>query len=60
MSMTSTNANNTRDLERTLWANADKLRGHLTAAEYKHIVLALIFITWQSNCAVIGINSLET
>ena len=25
--------------EQTLWAAADKLRGHLDAAEYKHVVL---------------------
>lgn len=31
-------ANN--DLEQTLWAAADKLRGHLDAAEYKHVVVA--------------------
>jgi type I restriction-modification system DNA methylase subunit len=28
-------------LEQTLWAAADKLRGHLDAAEYKHVVLAV-------------------
>ncbi len=27
-----------------LWAAADKLRGHMDAAEYKHIVLGLIFL----------------
>jgi len=32
--------------EATLWATADKLRGNLDAAEYKHVVLGLIF-PWQ-------------
>ena len=30
------------ELERTLWATADKLRANMDAAEYKHIVLGLI------------------
>src|SRR6202521_5926218 len=29
--------------EQKLWAAADKLRGHMDAAEYKHVVLGLIF-----------------
>jgi type I restriction enzyme M protein len=33
-----------RSLEATLWAAADKLRGHMDAAEYKHVVLGLIFL----------------
>ena len=33
-----------RSLETTLWAAADKLRGHMDAAEYKHVVLGLIFL----------------
>ena len=28
--------------EATLWATADKLRGNLDAAEYKHVVLGVI------------------
>ncbi len=31
-----------------LWAAADRLRGHLDAAEYKHIVLGLIFLRFLS------------
>ncbi|MDO8723526.1 MAG: type I restriction-modification system subunit M N-terminal domain-containing protein, partial [Syntrophales bacterium] len=27
------------ELERTLWAAADKMRSNMDAAEYKHIVL---------------------
>ena len=35
--------------EATLWAAADKLRGHLDAAEYKHVVLGLIFLKYVSD-----------
>ena len=34
--------------EATLWATADKLRGNLYAAEYKHVVLGLIFLKYIS------------
>lgn len=36
-------------LEATLWAAADKLRGHMDAAEYKHAVLGLIFLKYISD-----------
>lgn len=32
-------------LEDALWKSADKLRKNIDAAEYKHIVLGLIFFT---------------
>lgn len=32
-----------------LWASADKLRGNLDAAEYKHVVLGLIFLKYISD-----------
>ena len=35
--------------EQTMWAAADKLRGHLDAAEYKHVVLGLIFLKYISD-----------
>jgi len=35
--------------EQTLWTAADKLRGHLDAAEYKHVVLGLIFLKYISD-----------
>jgi len=35
--------------EQTLWAAADKQRGHMDAAEYKHIVLGLIFLKYISD-----------
>ncbi|MBI5726219.1 MAG: SAM-dependent DNA methyltransferase [Ignavibacteriales bacterium] len=34
------------ELEKTLWAAADKLRSNMDAAEYKHIVLGLIFLKY--------------
>jgi type I restriction enzyme M protein len=38
-----------QDLEKTLWATADKLRNNMDAAEYKHIVLGLIFLKYISD-----------
>ena len=35
--------------ENQLWAAADKLRGHLDASEYKHVVLGLIFLKYISD-----------
>jgi type I restriction enzyme M protein len=35
--------------EATLWKAADKLRGHMDAAEYKHVVLGLIFLKYISD-----------
>ena len=36
-------------LETTLWKAADKLRGSMDAAEYKHFVLGLIFLKYVSD-----------
>jgi type I restriction enzyme M protein len=36
-------------LEKTLWQSADKLRKNMDAAEYKHIVLGLIFLKYISD-----------
>lgn len=36
-------------LEKTLWQTADKLRKNMDAAEYKHIVLGLIFLKYISD-----------
>jgi type I restriction enzyme M protein len=35
--------------EATMWAAADKLRGHMDAAEYKHVVLGLVFLKYISD-----------
>jgi len=39
----------TLGIEAQLWASADKLRGHLDAAEYKNVVLGLIFLKYVSD-----------
>lgn len=38
-----------QDIEKTLWAAADKLRANMDAAEYKHLVLGLIFLKYISD-----------
>lgn len=37
------------NFERTLFATADKMRGHMDPAEYKHVVLGLIFLKYISD-----------
>jgi type I restriction enzyme M protein len=39
----------TTQLEKTLWTSADKLRNNMDAAEYKHVVLGLIFLKYISD-----------
>jgi type I restriction enzyme M protein len=39
----------TNEVKRTLWAAADKLRSNMDAAEYKHIVLGMIFLKYVSD-----------
>ena len=46
--MAKSNNNNT-NLEQKLWAAADKLRNNMDAAEYKHVVLGLIFLKYISD-----------
>jgi len=48
---TKTKANGGANLgfEATLWAAADKLRGHMDAVEYKYVVLGLIFLKYDSD-----------
>jgi type I restriction enzyme M protein len=41
--------NNNSNLEQSLWAAADKLRNSMDAAEYKHVVLGLIFLKYISD-----------
>ena len=38
------NNQNDEPFEKKLWKTADKLRKNMDAAEYKHIVLGLIFL----------------
>ena len=40
---------NTKSIEETLWDSADKLRGSVEPSEYKHVVLALIFLKFASD-----------
>lgn len=35
--------------EEKLWAAADKLRGHMDASDYKHVVLGLVFLKYISD-----------
>ena len=37
------------DFKQTLWKTADSLRAQMDAAEYKHIVLGLIFLKYISD-----------
>ena len=37
------------DIKKTLWATADTLRANMDAAEYKHLVLGLIFVKYLSD-----------
>ena len=37
------------DFKETLWKSADKLRNQMDAAEYKHIILGLIFLKYISD-----------
>ncbi len=47
------------ELEKTLWQAADKLRNNMDAAEYKHVVLGLIFLKYISDAFDELYNQLE-
>lgn len=52
------------DIKKTLWATADKLRANMDAAEYKHLVLGLIFLKYISDnlnllAEALGLSELE-
>ena len=49
--MAKAKSNNTKEepIEKQLWKSADKLRKNIDAAEYKHIVLGLIFLKYISD-----------
>jgi len=38
-----------KSMEETLWASANQLRGTVESSEYKHVVLALIFLKFSSD-----------
>lgn len=45
--MTKTNAN--LGFEKELWASADKLRGHISASDYRKVAIGLIFLKYISD-----------
>jgi len=49
----------TLGFEEKLWAAADKLRAHMDAAEYKHVVLGLIFLKYISDAFETRHSALE-
>ena len=46
--MANTKQTTEEPLEKQLWKAADKLRKNIDAAEYKHVVLGLIFLRYIS------------
>ena len=50
---------NKSDFKETLWKSADKLRNQMDAAEYKHIVLGLIFLKYISDTFDIQKNKIK-
>ena len=44
-----TDKNKSESIESSLWQTADKLRKNMDAAEYKHVVLGLIFLKYISD-----------
>ena len=48
-SASSAQSSATIGFEATLWLTADKLRNNMDAAEYKHVVLGLIFLKYISD-----------
>jgi type I restriction enzyme M protein len=47
--MTNTNQKGDLGFEQKLWQAADKMRNNMDAAEYKHVVLGLIFLKYISD-----------
>lgn len=45
--------------EEKLWQAADKMRGHMDPAEYKHVVLGLIFLKYISDAFEERYNQLK-
>jgi type I restriction enzyme M protein len=55
-----TDNNNSEGFEKQLWKAADKLRNNMDAAEYKHVVLGLIFLKYISDKFQIIYESLSS
>jgi type I restriction enzyme M protein len=49
MATNNKNKNSAQGLEASLWDAAEKLRSNMDAAEYKHVVLGLIFLKYVSD-----------
>ena len=47
-----------KSLEGTLWEAADELRGKMDSAQYKHVVLGLIFLKYVSDTFMVRHNEL--
>ena len=47
------------DIKKALWSTADKLRANMDAAEYKHLVLGLIFVKYISDTFAARRSELE-
>jgi type I restriction enzyme M protein len=56
---TRSNAGANLGFEDKLWAAADKLRGNMDAAEYKHVVLGLIFLKYISDAFMEKFTALQ-
>ena len=50
---------NTPQIEKTLWAAADKLRSKMDAAEYKHVALGLIFLKYISDAFKVTFEEIQ-
>ena len=57
--MAKTKTKKEEPLEKVLWATANKLRKNIDAAEYKHVVLGLIFLRYISDAFSDLYNKLE-
>ena len=57
--MAKQNKNNQESVEKTLWKAADKLRKNIDAAEYKHVVLGLVFLKYISDAFEEMYNTLQ-
>ncbi len=54
------NGNSGTDYRADLWRMADALRGSMDAAEYKHVVLGLVFLKYISDAFEEAHATLET
>lgn len=45
-----TTKDTTKTIEQILWDSANELRGNLDAAEYKSVVLGLVFLKYINDC----------